>query len=71
VLQACEADARGRLGFEDRDYPQAQRLALAQRAALGVQTAEIAAQAARDGLKGPQIGERVDAARTAAISATL
>ena len=71
VLQACEADARGRLGFEDRDYPQARRLALAQQAALGVQTADIAAQAARDGLKGPQIGERVEAARTAAISTAL
>jgi len=23
ILQACEADARGRKGFEDRDYPQA------------------------------------------------
>jgi hypothetical protein len=26
VLQACECDARGRLGFEDAAYPQAARL---------------------------------------------
>ena len=26
VLLACECDARGRLGFEDADYPQSQRL---------------------------------------------
>jgi len=71
VLQACEADARGRLGLEDRDYPQASRLALALAAALGVVTADIAAAAAREGLQGPQIGERIEAARTCAISAAL
>jgi tRNA nucleotidyltransferase (CCA-adding enzyme) len=71
VLQACEADARGRLGLEDRDYPQAQRLTLALQAALSVLTADIAAQAARDGLQGPQIGERIELARTAAVQAAL
>jgi len=71
VLQACEADARGRLGLQDRHYPQAQRLALALQAALGVATADIAAQAAREGLKGPEIGERIDAARTQAIASAL
>jgi tRNA nucleotidyltransferase (CCA-adding enzyme) len=71
VLQACEADARGRLGLEDSDYPQAPRLARALQAALGVATADIAAAAARDGLKGPQIGAQVEAARTAAIAAAL
>ncbi len=68
VLQACEADARGRLGSEDSAYPQAPRLAGALQAALGVATAEMAAAAAREGLKGPQIGERIEAARTAAIA---
>jgi tRNA nucleotidyltransferase (CCA-adding enzyme) len=71
VLQACEADARGRLGLEDRDYPQAKRLAQALGAALGVVTADIAAAAAREGLQGPQIGERIEAARTSAISAAF
>ena len=68
VLQACEADARGRLGREDSPYPQAQRLTLALQAALGVVTADIAAAAAREGLKGPQVGERIEAARVAAVA---
>ena len=71
VLQACEADARGRLGLEDRAYPQATRLAQALQAALGVVTADIAAAAAREGLQGLQIGERIEAARTKAISTVL
>ncbi len=71
VLQACEADARGRLGLGESAYPQAARLRCALQAALGVVTADIAAAAAREGLKGAQIGERVEAARTAAIAATF
>ena len=71
VLQACEADARGRLGLEDRDYPQALRLAQALQAALSVSTAEIAATAAREGLQGPHIGKRIEAARVAAVNARL
>ena len=71
VLQACEADARGRLGHESADYPQAQRLHLALQAALDVATADIAAAAAREGLQGARIGERIDAARTAAIAQRL
>ena len=71
VLQACEADARGRLGCADQDYPQAQRLATALQAALGVNTATIAAQAAREGLQGPKIGERIEAARTFAVARSL
>ena len=69
VLQACEADARGRLGLEDHDYPQAARLAQALKAALGVVTADIAAVAAREGLQGPQIGERIDDLEAAAVDA--
>jgi len=68
VLQACEADARGRLGLEDQDYPQAGRLAMALQAAQRVNTAEIAAQAAREGLQGPEIGRRIEAARTFAVA---
>ena len=71
VLQACEADARGRLGLEDRDYPQAERLAQALQAALSVSTAEIAAAAAQEGLQGPQIGARIEAARVAAVNTRL
>ncbi|MEY5028449.1 MAG: Multifunctional protein [Pseudomonadota bacterium] len=71
VLQACEADARGRLGLQDSAYPQAERLTRALQAALGVVTAEIAAAAAHEGLKGSQIGARIEAARTAAIADAL
>jgi tRNA nucleotidyltransferase (CCA-adding enzyme) len=42
ALQACEADARGRLGFETRDYPQAERLRDALVAARGVDAGAVA-----------------------------
>lgn len=71
VLQACKADARGRLGRESTDYPQARRLAHALEAALGVLTADIAAAARREGLQGALIGERVEVARVNAIAERL
>ncbi len=42
ALQACEADARGRLGFEMRDYPQAERLRVALVAARAVDAGAVA-----------------------------
>ena len=42
ALQACEADARGRLGFEARDYPQAERLRVALVAARAVDAGAVA-----------------------------
>jgi tRNA nucleotidyltransferase (CCA-adding enzyme) len=68
VLQACECDARGRLGFEEAAYPQAGRLLKAQHAALSVETAPIAQAAAAEGLKGPQIGLKIAQARIQAIA---
>ena len=68
VLQACECDARGRLGFDDAAYPQAERLLKAQQAALSVETAPIAQAAAAQGLKGPKIGEQIAKARIQAIA---
>ena len=68
VLQACECDARGRLGFEETAYPQAGRLLKAQQAALSVETAPIAQAAAAEGLKGPQIGLQITQARIKAIA---
>ena len=67
VLQACECDARGRLGFEEAAYPQAERLLKAQQAALSVDTAPVAQTAAAQGLKGPQIGVQIAQARIRAI----
>ena len=69
VLQACECDARGRLGFEESAYPQAVRLQRALDAALQVRTDTVAADAAARGLKGPKIGEAVHAARVGAVAA--
>ncbi|MGL4574513.1 MAG: multifunctional CCA addition/repair protein [Burkholderiaceae bacterium] len=43
ILQACEADARGRLGLQDKPYPQAQRLEAAAQAARGVDAGAVAA----------------------------
>ena len=71
VLQACECDARGRLGFEESSYPQAKRLLDALEAALGVASEPVALQAALDGLRGPAIGERIAKAREAAIARYL
>ena len=71
VLQACECDARGRLGFEDAAYPQAARLLHAQHAALSVQTAPIAQAAAAEGLAGPEIGKQIAQARVKAIAQAL
>ena len=71
VLQACECDARGRLGFEAAAYPQATRLLQAQQAALSVATAPIAQAAAAQGLRGPQIGDQISQARVKAVAASL
>ena len=71
ALQACECDARGRLGKEDEAYAQGPRLALLLKAAQSVDSAAVSAQALQDGLKGPAVGARVDAARVAAIAAAL
>ena len=68
VLQACECDARGRLGFEDAAYPQAERLQRALDAALQVRTDTVAADAAARGLKGARIGEAVHQARSQAVA---
>ncbi|MDE1556616.1 MULTISPECIES: multifunctional CCA addition/repair protein [Comamonas] len=71
ALLACECDARGRIGFEDRPYPQRQRLQTALDAALAVDTAPVAQAAAQRGLKGPAIGEAVASARQQAVAQVL
>ena len=54
ALQACECDARGRLGFENAPYEQTDYLREAARAAA-VPNAEVLA----DGFTGPAIGEEI------------
>ncbi len=71
ALQACACDARGRLGKEDEAYLQGPRLALLLQAAQSVNSASVSAQALQDGLKGPAVGARLEAARLAAIAQAL
>jgi len=71
ALQACECDARGRLGKEDEAYAQGPRLALLLKAAQSVDSASISAQALSEGLKGQDIGKRLEHAREAAIDLAL
>ncbi|HEY0856774.1 MAG TPA: multifunctional CCA addition/repair protein [Albitalea sp.] len=68
MLLACECDARGRLGFEDRPYPPRERLQRALERALGVDTSAIAADALARGWSGPAIGAAIHAARMHAVA---
>lgn len=64
-ILACEADARGRKGLENRDYPQSDLMRRAHAAARAVRLSEEA----RAGLSGEQIAERIRQARVSAIRA--
>ncbi|MEO8155291.1 MAG: multifunctional CCA addition/repair protein [Rhizobacter sp.] len=68
LLLACECDARGRTGFEDRPYPQRERLQRALDAALAVDSAAVSAQAIEQGRKGPAIGDAIRHARLQAVA---
>jgi tRNA nucleotidyltransferase (CCA-adding enzyme) len=63
-LLACEADARGRTGFEDRPYPQRAFFQLALRAASAVAARDLL----REGMDGAQIGDALRRKRLQAIS---
>ncbi len=54
-LLACEADARGRAGFEDRDYPQAKYFMNALAAANEVNTKSLQEK----GIEGKALGEEI------------
>ncbi|HXQ63602.1 MAG TPA: multifunctional CCA addition/repair protein [Steroidobacteraceae bacterium] len=62
-LLACEADMRGRTGFADLRYPEGTFL----RDALAVVRATTLPEAARAGLTGAAVGERLRATRIAAL----
>ena len=64
-LLACEADSKGRLGFETREYPQAEWLKDVYRVANNVSAKEFVEQ----GLKGKQIGEAISKERLRLIQA--
>ena len=71
ALQACECDARGRLGFADTPYEAAPRLRRTFDAARQVRSAEVSAAALARGLKGADIGRALQRARVAAVEAAL
>ncbi len=66
-LLACEADYRGRLGHEERVYPQARLWQQALVAARGIDAGAVA----RSCTDLAQIAERVHAARVTAVQSTL
>jgi tRNA nucleotidyltransferase (CCA-adding enzyme) len=67
-LLACEADLRGRTGFEQRPYPQAERFRIALRAARDVDARKV--QTAR-GVEGEALGKALREERLSAITAAL
>ncbi|ENM5757602.1 multifunctional CCA addition/repair protein [Vibrio mimicus] len=64
VLLCCEADHRGRLGLEEKSYPQRDIFLQAYQAALSVEVQAVI----RDGFQGKQIKEELDKRRIQAIS---
>ena len=65
-LVACEADARGRLGLEERPYPQAELLRDALAAARSVRTEDAGGR-----VRGPALGQRLRQLRIQAIRSTV
>jgi tRNA nucleotidyltransferase (CCA-adding enzyme) len=64
-IAACEMDARGRLGLEQRDYPQADYLRGAAQAARTVAVQPLI----EAGYQGPELGEALKRARLNALEA--
>lgn len=62
-LLACEADARGRLGGEDKPYPQADYLKKIRELALSVTTQNLIEQ----GFKGEELGQQLRLSRIQAV----
>jgi len=68
-LDACEADARGRTGLEERPYPQRELVFSAWEAALAVDTRAVAGSGgAGNSLTGEALGEAIRRARLAAVT---
>jgi tRNA nucleotidyltransferase (CCA-adding enzyme) len=63
LLLACEADSRGRTGFEDRPYPQADFFRAALAAAINVDVGDLTSGE----LDGASIGKEIGKRRLAAI----
>jgi tRNA nucleotidyltransferase (CCA-adding enzyme) len=66
-LLACEADAKGRAGFEHAPYPQAALISLAAKAAASVDTSAIL----NGNLQGAKIGEAIRRLRIKAVAEVI
>jgi tRNA nucleotidyltransferase (CCA-adding enzyme) len=62
-LLACEADARGRAGLQDRAYPQVDYLRAVRQTAASISAEALMAQ----GYQGAELGHMLDKARISAI----
>jgi tRNA nucleotidyltransferase (CCA-adding enzyme) len=71
ALLACECDARGRLGLDDKASRQRTRLGQALVAAQSVATEPVAQAAQAAGLAGAKIGEMIHTARVQAVQEWL
>ncbi|MGE8559445.1 MAG: multifunctional CCA addition/repair protein [Acinetobacter sp.] len=61
-VQACECDSRGRLGLEDREYPQSQYVLDAMEVVRGIKAQDLPSD-----ISGPDIGEMLIQRRIQAI----
>ena len=61
-VQACECDSRGRLGLEDRAYPQAQYVLDAMQTVRAIKAQDLPAD-----IQGPDIGEMLIERRIQAL----
>lgn len=66
-LLVCEADSRGRTGFEDRPYPAADYLRAMQQAAAAIDARTLA----RETPEGQSVAERIQRARQRAIAEAI
>jgi len=62
-VQACECDAKGRLGLEDRAYPQAQYILNIMNIVRTIKASDLSPE-----IKGPDIGEMLIQKRIEAIA---
>jgi tRNA nucleotidyltransferase (CCA-adding enzyme) len=71
VLQACEADARGRLGFEDKPYVVSDRLCAMVQAVLKAIPVALAARGRQPQIVGEEMGRFIYDARVSTVKGFL
>ncbi len=70
ALLACECDARGRTGYEDRPYPQRPRLLALLDGAKHIDRGAVPPAASARGAQGPAIAQAIQQARVARLVAS-